>query len=136
MCAGASILEDLSLNGCDILLLEDEPLIMLDIKGLLEEVGARVHCARRLSEAILLLRTTRISAAVLDYVVTDGTADDLCEELKRRKIPFSIYSGRDLVDGTCSGGVILSKPSCVGDLMSMVRGLCVAGEASSNVPIR
>jgi DNA-binding response OmpR family regulator len=124
-------LEDFSLSGFDILLVEDEPLIMFDITCALEDAGARVHCARRLSDAISLLGTMRISAAILDYVLSDGTADDLCEELRRRKIPFSIYSGYNSLHGTCSGEAILSKPSCAGDLMNMVRSLCLGSGRSS-----
>lgn len=125
-------MEAIDLRGFDILLLEDEPLIMLDTKCVLEAVGARVHCARQLSEAMLLLEGVQMSAAVLDYILADGTADELCEELKRRHIPFSIYSGFEGIDDMCSGGAVISKPVSATELTGVVWSLCLGDGNSSS----
>jgi DNA-binding NtrC family response regulator len=111
---------EISLDGCDVLLVEDEPLVMLDIKCALEETGARVDCARSLSEARALVKVEKVVAAVVDYVLADGTADDLCSELKQRDIPFAVYSGYQQLDGSCSRGEVLSKPARPDDLVALV----------------
>ncbi len=114
------------LRGFDILILEDEPLIMLDIECTLQDMGARVHCANRLTEAMLLLNKAPISAAVLDYLVSDGTADTLCGELQRRRIPFVIYSGYDYREGMCGRGGFLPKPASIEDMKQLVQTMCLA----------
>jgi DNA-binding response OmpR family regulator len=116
----------MNLRGFKILLLEDEMLLMLDIKAMVEERGAQLHWSRSVQEASRLLDEVEISAAILDYVVVDGTADELCKELRKKEIPFSIYSGYDLRANGCRAELTVSKPASECELQSMLDTLCAA----------
>ena len=94
-----------------ILVVEDEPFILLEIQRILEEVGACVLTARSVQEALALLAAERFTASILDYRLQGGTADDLCHQLTARKIPFVIYSGYSNVEGECKRWEIVSKPA-------------------------
>jgi DNA-binding response OmpR family regulator len=114
---------DRVLEGCKLLLLEDEPLVMMDVCAALEERGATVYCAQSLKQAETLIAEADVAAAVLDYVLREGTADQICERLKYNGIPFAIYSGYRNVEGTCARGDIIEKPSTAEELISHVVSL-------------
>jgi DNA-binding NtrC family response regulator len=99
------------LDAQTILVVEDEPFILLEIQRILEEVGACVLTARSVREALALLAAEQITASILDYRLQGGTADDLCHQLTARKIPFVIYSGYSNVEGECSKWEIVAKPA-------------------------
>ena len=101
---------DLPLTGCSILVVEDEPLIAMDVVQGLEAAGASVSKASTLSEALCKVECPDLSAAVLDHGLNDGDASQICERLAKRNIPFVIYSGYDYVEGPCSEGEHVRKP--------------------------
>ena len=101
---------DLPLAGCSILVVEDEPIIAMDIVQGLEAAGASVSKARTLSEALCKVECPELSAAVLDHALNDGDASQICDRLDKRNIPFVIYSGYDYVEGPCSEGEHVRKP--------------------------
>lgn len=94
-----------------VLLVEDEPLILMDIQQALQEEGARVIPASTVQEARDMLAAERITAAILDYRLQDGAADDICRELTERQIPFVIYTGDPDVKDACKNFDIVSKPA-------------------------
>jgi CheY-like chemotaxis protein len=55
-----------SLNGHVVLVVEDEPLVALDIAELVADFGGCVASARGVKEALQLIETRELSAAVLD----------------------------------------------------------------------
>jgi len=71
------------LAGHTILVVEDQPVIMLDLKRELEQAGARVRGAYDAADASL-------SGAVLD-----GAAPAVADGLTERGLPFVFHSGRD-----------------------------------------
>jgi DNA-binding response OmpR family regulator len=99
------------LDGHIILLVEDEPLISVEIQSALEEAGGSVCPAYTVQEALDLLPQQTFTAAILDYRLQGGTADDLCRQLTERRIPFVIYSGYTNVEGECSKWEIVAKPA-------------------------
>lgn len=109
-----------NLEGCQILLVEDEPLIAMDIAEELMAHGAHVHNVASVNEALAILDTKTVSAAVLDYRLADGTADELCQRLSDMNIPFVIYSGYTEVEGACSKWGIIRKPAAPSALVGMV----------------
>jgi DNA-binding NtrC family response regulator len=119
-------LDNHRLDNQTILLVEDEPFILLDVQQALEEVGARVIPAQTVREALALLDTETITASVLDFKLKGGTADDLCHQLTERKIPFVIYSGYSNVEGECSKWEIVQKPASSRDLVARVLKVLVA----------
>src|SRR6267154_1801796 len=87
------VVESLSLCGRSILVVEDEPLIALDLEQSLRKAGARVLSACTLDRALLLAEHAGLSAAVLDYGLAAGNCGPISERLTQRRIPFVIYSG-------------------------------------------
>ncbi len=77
-----------------ILVLEDEPLIALDLKFGLETGGATVRCAYTLEEGLKILETEPVDAAVLDVNLgRNTTCAPMATKLKDRGIPFILHSG-------------------------------------------
>jgi DNA-binding NtrC family response regulator len=81
-----------SFEGCAILVVEDEPLVALDILRTFQDAGARVIPARTHTQALEAVSSRHVSAVVLDLVLGDES-EDLRRELTERRIPFVIYSG-------------------------------------------
>jgi DNA-binding response OmpR family regulator len=100
----------LPLAGRAILVVEDEPIIAMDVVQSLQAAGASVLRARTLKDALCKVECPELSAAVLDHALADGDASQICERLDKRNIPFVIYSGYDYVEGPCSEGKHLRKP--------------------------
>ena len=82
------------LEGRTVLLLEDEALIVLDLRLALEEGGARVLSSATLEGAYAHLARLRPHAAVLDIRLGGGdTCEPLAERLAALGVPFLLYSG-------------------------------------------
>ena len=74
-------------------MVEDEPLIMLDIVEALERVGAYVLPATNIQTAMRHAEEPDLAAAVLDWIDAD-----LCRRLTERALPYLFYSGRPASD--------------------------------------
>jgi DNA-binding response OmpR family regulator len=119
------------LVGRSILIVEDEPLIALDVGEALKSAGARVVAASTLSEALSAVEQSNLSAAVLDHGLKDGDSSQVCARLKERDIPFVIYSGFSKLDGACRSGVLVTKPAHPQVLVITIAGL-LRGRPISN----
>jgi DNA-binding response OmpR family regulator len=64
--------------GRSILVVEDEPLIALDIEQTFAKAGAIVLPTRTLGDAHHLVEQNSLSAAVLDIRLCDGDSEALC----------------------------------------------------------
>jgi DNA-binding response OmpR family regulator len=116
--------------GRSILIVEDEPLIALDIAEGFRNAGASVMTARQLQDGLRLAGHPDLSAAVLDFGLSDGVGTALCERLKDRHIPFVLHTGYPLVNEACHGGVLVPKPATPVDLVSTVARLLGSEEAT------
>jgi DNA-binding response OmpR family regulator len=112
-----------SLTGRSILIVEDEPLLVMDITQALEESGAELTTTNTLRHALLLVEHDGLSAAILDHSLGDGNSSLLCARLKDRGIPFLIYSGWERVEGACKGAPHISKPASNQVLLAAVEDL-------------
>jgi DNA-binding response OmpR family regulator len=101
---------DRPLVGRSILVVEDNPVIAMDVEQGLEAAGACVSRARTLCDALSKVECPDLSAAVLDHSLNDGDASQICDRLDQRNIPFVVYSGYDYVEGPCSEGRHVRKP--------------------------
>ena len=88
-----------SLEGRSILIVEDEPLIVMGIAQQFEVTGAALTTTNTLKHALILVEHDGLSGAILDHALGDGNSSLLCKRLKERGIPFMIYSGYDTVEG-------------------------------------
>src|SRR5262249_42268616 len=91
----------LDLSGRCVLVVQDGPLIAMDIGQALESAGASVFIAVTLDEALRVTEQGGLSAAVLDLVLGASDGGALCARLRERAIPFVIYSGRSDIPVGC-----------------------------------
>lgn len=91
------------LAGQLILLLEDEPLIGIDVAGTLEDAGARVLGPMRTvpdaltaieaAQGTLAAERGRIDAAVLDVNLGDHDGEPVARRLRTLGVPFVLHTG-------------------------------------------
>jgi DNA-binding response OmpR family regulator len=100
------------LAGRRILLVEDDPIIALDIKTMLEDAGAIVSGpAADLTTAFRLAEQHAHDAAVLDVRLERDDTLPLATILLERRLPFLFQtSDARLVTGLFPGVPILRKP--------------------------
>ena len=110
------------LENWRILVVEDDPIIALDLLSILEAAGATVlGPAREVSEAISFIEGSKVSAAVLDYRLQVGDTLPLARMLAARRIPFLFEtSDPDSVARNYPGAIILAKPFRPDQLTSAV----------------
>ena len=106
-----------TLEGRSILVVEDEPLITLDITQQFEPTGAALTTTNTLHHAMILVENDGLSGAILDHALGDGDSSRLCMRLKERGIPYIIYSGHTTVEGLCAGAPHVGKPAAPGELV-------------------
>ena len=94
-----------TLQGRSILIVEDEPIITMDLTLALEDTGAFVTSTNTLKHALLLVEHDGLSAAILDHALGDEKSSVLYKRLKERGIPFMIYSGFPEIDGETHGAL-------------------------------
>jgi DNA-binding response OmpR family regulator len=111
-----------------ILIVEDEPVIAMDVAQAFERAGAATAVTSTLHHALVLVEDENLSAAVLDHVLSDGDSSPLCRRMKERGLPFVVYSGLGKLDGPCAFGAQVAKPEKPAVLVSMVAKL-LQGEA-------
>ena len=113
-----------ALAGCTILVVEDEPLVAIDIADSFRSVGAQVIIARTLEHAIREATAADLTAAVIDHAMHDGvTTSDVCAALKEREIPFIAYSGFTKLEGACADGELVHKPATPTMLLASLQGV-------------
>jgi CheY-like chemotaxis protein len=114
-----------------ILVVEDDPIVALDLQSILEAAGATVvGPAREVPEAISFIEGSNVSAAVLDYRLQAGDTLPLARMLEERRIPFLFEtSDRESVARKYPGAIILAKSfrpdeltSAVGALLAWTQG--------------
>ena len=82
------------LEGRHILVLEDEPIILLNVARALERCGVTVRRARSVGKALANLADSDVDGAILDVNMGPGaTCLPVAEYLQTRDIPFCLYSG-------------------------------------------
>ncbi|WP_161973952.1 response regulator [Rhizobium deserti] len=83
-----------------ILLLEDQPLISLDLEESFRDLGIeRVLTLRSKREATSWLQSHVPDLVILDLHLSDGDCRPVLGALRKQAVPVIIYSGGDLPDG-------------------------------------
>lgn len=104
-------------EGCRILLLDDEPLILMDLEFAAEDHACKPLTATNVREAMEHIEAQGgVCCAVLDVTLRDGeTCVPVARELERRAIPYLLHSG-DLnrQEGTLASlnAKLIAKPAC------------------------
>ncbi len=86
----------MSKTTCTILLLDDEPLILMDLEFAARDRGCEVVATATCSEAIKAIEVhgSAIDVAILDVSLGQGrTCFPVAHALDRHKIPYLLHSG-------------------------------------------
>ena len=113
-CVTGNTMQRATLEGRSILIIEDEPLIALDLTEDFEALGAKVTTTNVLAHALILAEEDGLSGAVLDYRLADADSSPLCTRLSDRRVPFILYSGDHVVGGACKERPTRSQARCTG----------------------
>ena len=102
------------LNGTPVLVAEDEIFIALDLALAIEDAGGEVvGPTASVADALELLGTIPVGAAILDVDLADGDCSAVVEVLASRRIPTIIQTGLQLPPGLAArfpAVVVHSKP--------------------------
>ncbi len=109
-CLGVLCMQLPELQHKAILIVEDEPVIAMDLAEAFERAGAATAVTSELQQALVLVEDESLSAAVLDHVLSDGDTSPLCKRMEERGLPFVMYSGFGKMHGACAQGAQVSKP--------------------------
>ena len=110
-----------------VLVVEDEFLIGLDIGQQLADAGFEVvGPATSVAKALKLIAQRGCDIAVLDVNLGGETCEPVAQKLRASGKPFVVLTGYspDNLVPSFNDATILTKPPCVDDLLTAVRG-CV-----------
>jgi DNA-binding response OmpR family regulator len=85
---------DCLLTGTRLLLVEDNFLILLELKTVLREAGADTLEARTVEDALMMAEQEGISAAVLDIRIGLDSVAPVARRLAASGTPFLFYTGQ------------------------------------------
>ena len=120
------------LAGLHVLVVEDEPLVVLDLTHEVEEAGAEVVAvARTLSEALDAANGDGIDLAILDGNLRGEKVDAVAELLARRDIPFCFVSGYgpEHLPSAFRSVPVIQKPFSSAGLRAVLRRLAKPRQA-------
>jgi CheY-like chemotaxis protein len=81
-----------------VLIVEDEPLIALDLHETLRKAGASIIASTTIDDALSLIRYADISVALLDINLGGRDCSAVCEALAHKSIPFMFHTAQVLPD--------------------------------------
>jgi DNA-binding response OmpR family regulator len=124
-----------------ILVIEDEPHIVLGLRDSLEFEGFRVISAGKGREGIQLARSDNPDAVILDLMLPDVNGYAVCEELRRISafIPIIMLTARsqetDKIRGLDAGADdYITKPFSVNELIARMRAIFRRASRPSATP--
>lgn len=122
------------LDGALVLVAEDQPYIALDLALAIEDAGGKVvGPAASVAEALELLATTNVDAAILDVDLTDGDCSAVVEVLANRGIPTIIQTGLELPPALAARFpdlIVQHKPCMAFRLIAQLEPLILGGGAA------
>jgi CheY-like chemotaxis protein len=124
------------IRGKRVLVVDDEPLIIMDVTEILTEAGCEIAGpAENVERAMSIINATEFDAAILDINLQGQRVDDLALELTRRNIPFAFLSGygRDGLPHGFGQALLISKPFNSAQILDVVAQLT---EPSSTMLVR
>jgi DNA-binding response OmpR family regulator len=109
------------------MIVEDEALIAFSLEDIFEEEGYRVvgpfsSCA----DALAWMAAERPDLAIVDVILRDGSCAEVARELRRRDVPFMIYSGTDACEERpreLDGIMWVEKPATLESVLRAARRL-------------
>jgi PAS domain S-box-containing protein len=115
-----------TLQGKHILIVEDEPLLSMDMEASLGEVGCVVGGpAGTIAKARQLIAGGNYDAALLDANLAGESVDELAAALTQRNVPFAFVTGygAEALPQGFREAIVLGKPFSKHQLRSVVQAL-------------
>ena len=127
------------LKGKRILVVEDEPLVAMDMEASLTAAGCEiVGPAGTLDHARRLIADAAFDAALLDVNLSGHPVDDLAAALAHNAIPFVFVTGygREGLPRAFAQAAMLGKPFGRDQLLAVVESLLERRQNADIVPLR
>ncbi|NTH49285.1 response regulator [Agrobacterium rhizogenes] len=130
----------MGISGTSVLLLEDQPLIALDIEDVLQDAGyADVTTISSCEEAEKWLEAHSPDLVILDIKLRDGDCTNIVDTMKKRRISFLVHSGSERPSGpeaaVFQGARWVMKPSTPEILVRCITA-CLAERPGSSSAFR
>lgn len=112
-----------SVRNARVLIVEDEPLVAMDVATALSDAGCNViGPAATLEKAAAFVEAGGVDAAILDANLAGAPVDSLAAELCRRQVPFAFLTGygREGVPQDHREAPLLEKPFSSKQLLTTV----------------
>lgn len=114
-----------------VLIVDDEPLIAMDIATVVEEAGCKVvGVAGSVRRALCLIERETCDIAVLDVNLNGESSEPIAAALRQRGAPFLVisgYAGRQLT-GALKDAPFMSKPYSPERLIELLERLTARAE--------
>src|SRR3984885_3443826 len=124
-----------------ILVIEDEPQIVMGLRDALEFEGFKVASAGRGKDGLALARSEGPDAVVLDLMLPDLNGYAVCEEIRRNSafVPIIMLTARsqetDKIRGLDAGADdYVTKPFSVNELIARIRAIFRRAARGGGVP--
>jgi CheY-like chemotaxis protein len=117
-----------------LLVVEDELLVALDIESILTEAGMEVvGPASTAAEALQLIGSTKLDAALLDANLSGESIDEVASALSAQGVPFAYVTGygRESLP-EAHPAPIVTKPFDATQLLAAARRLLAAAGGSDS----
>ena len=114
------------LGGIRVLVVEDDPFLLMDFESTLADAGATVvGLCRTLEDALTCSDRADFSVAVLDFRLDGETASPVARRLADQGVPFLFYTGarHEPALREWRGCTIVEKPSPPRALISAIKAL-------------
>jgi PAS domain S-box-containing protein len=115
-----------TLRGKRVLIIEDEPLLSMDMEASLAEAGCEVRGpVGTIAKAKQLIAGTDFDAALLDANLAGESVEELAVALTQRNIPFAFVTGygREALPEGFREAILLGKPFSKEQLRAVVQAL-------------
>jgi DNA-binding response OmpR family regulator len=122
-----------------ILIVEDEPLVSLQLQTELEELGHRCQAATDVASSWTFLETQSFDIALLDFNLGNETSTAIADFLVDKEIPFAWmtgYTDSALLPERLRSRPRLSKPFLIDDITRMITTLVLANATDAPTRIR
>ena len=117
------------LTGQTILLVEEQPIIALDLKTALEDAGAKVVIARDATEALDSIGRFVFTSAVLDLRPSSDDHRKIARALNKKGVRFVFHATQPPDDvTTVRGAPIFQKPTRAQDIVRALANLVGPGK--------
>jgi CheY-like chemotaxis protein len=103
----------LTLQGCGVLVVEDEAMVAMLLEDLLHELGCHVvEIASRVETALTSIMVRTFDVAILDVNLKGETSYSVADALELRKVPFLFATGygTEAIPEKYRQRVVLQKP--------------------------